>query len=76
MDSTQVGGIVRTILVGAGGFLVGKGWIDSETLNQLVGALIVLGGGVWSIIQKKSASKKLEVAAQTGVNPETVNTPK
>lgn len=73
MDKTVVGGIARTVLVGAGGFLVGKGWIDAATLDQVVGALIVIGGAVWSIIQKKSAAKKIEVAAQTGVNP---NAPK
>lgn len=75
MDSAVIGGIVRTVLVSAGSILVTKGYVDDETLNQIVGALIVLGMGVWSVIQKKGAAKKVEVAAQTGVNPDTVKTP-
>ncbi len=76
MNSTVIGGIVRTILVSAGGFLVGKGWIDTGTLDQVVGALIVLGGAVWSVLQKKKAAKDLVVATATGVNPTTVEAPK
>ncbi len=76
MNIATVGGIARTILVGAGGFLVGKGWIDAETLDQIVGAIIVIGGGIWSVLQKKKAAKDIAVAAQTGVNPTTTEAPK
>lgn len=62
MSNSVVGGIVRTVLASAGGILVTKGYVDDATLQAIIGAAITLGTGVWSIVQKKSAAKKLEAA--------------
>lgn len=72
MDSTVIGGIVRQVLTAVAGGLVTNGYIDADQLQQAAGLIVAVGTLAWSIIQKKSAAKKLEVAAQTGVNPTTV----
>ena len=53
MDSSVVGGIVRTVLASLGGVLVAKGYVDDATLQACIGAFITLGTGIWSVIQKK-----------------------
>lgn len=53
MDSSVIGGIVRTVLASVGGVLVAKGYVDDATLQACIGALITLGTGVWSVVQKK-----------------------
>lgn len=45
--------LARHLLTTAGGFAVGKGYIDSETMAASVGALVVLVGTVWSLVEKK-----------------------
>lgn len=65
MDSSMIGGIVRTVLAAAGGILVTKGYVDDATLQGLIGAIITIGTGVWSIVQKKSAAAKLDAASTT-----------
>ena len=70
MDSSLIGGIIRTVLAAAGGILVTKGYVDDATLQGLIGALITLGTGVWSVVQKKSAASKLAAAeAAPAVTP-------
>lgn len=68
MDSSTVAGIARTVLAGLGGILVTKGYLDDATLQQLVGALVVIGTGVWSAFSKKKAADAVSTAAQTGVD--------
>lgn len=53
MDSAVIGGIVRTILASVGGVLVTKGYVDDATLQACIGAVITLGTGIWSVVQKK-----------------------
>lgn len=62
MDSSVIGGVVRAVLASVGGVLVSKGYIDDATLQSLVGAIVVIGTAGWSIVQKKSAAKKLAAA--------------
>lgn len=68
MDSSVIGGIIRTVLAAAGGILVNKGYVDDATLQALIGAVITLGAGVWSVIAKKKASAAVTTAANTGVD--------
>lgn len=56
MNAAEVGGIVRTVLAALGGLAVGKGWIDNETMIAMVGAIVTIGTGVWSVFQKRSAA--------------------
>lgn len=58
MDSAVIGGIVRTILATFGGILVSKGVLDDGTLQAIIGGVITVGTGVWSVIQKRKAEQK------------------
>lgn len=69
MNTEQITSLVRQILLAAGGFVVGKGWVDNETMLQIVGAVSVLvasGWALWSRTDKQivaSAAAKVEVPA-------------
>lgn len=74
MTSDQIGGIIRTILAAIGGVIVGKGWIDNETMLAISGAIatIVVGGWSWwtnrasKVVDPATAKPKDPVgAAQT-----------
>lgn len=62
-------GAVRQILLAVGGFAVGKGWVDNETMIQIAGALSVLVGSVWALWSRTdknivaSAASKVSVPA-------------
>lgn len=49
MNRDQVLGIVRHILTFGGGFVVAKGYANAELIATMVGAVITLVGGIWSI---------------------------
>ena len=53
MSKEMVLGIVRHVLTFGGGFLVTKGLIDESIMLELVGGVITLVGGLWSVISKK-----------------------
>jgi len=55
MNKNEIYGVVRTILAAAGGVLVGKGYIDSETAVALAGAGATIVAAVWSIRSKRVA---------------------
>ena len=40
------------ILAGLGGLLVAKGYIDNGILEQVLGAIGVVGSAVWSVVTK------------------------
>jgi hypothetical protein len=50
MNKEQVLGIVRHILTFAGGIVVSKGLLDEATMTAVVGAVITIGGALWSIL--------------------------
>lgn len=52
MTGEQIAGIVRALVAAIGGFLVGKGVIDSETVVAVSGALATLATAVWSVKAK------------------------
>ena len=54
MKKERILGIVRHVLTFAGGILVMSGLIDPSLSVELVGALITIIGGVWSILSKKA----------------------
>jgi len=56
MDSSVIGGIVRTVLAAGAGALVAKGYGDIETWNTIIGGLVVIGTGIWSVVQKKKSA--------------------
>lgn len=52
MTGEQIAGIVRALVAAIGGFLVGKGVIDSETVVAVSGALATLATAIWSVKAK------------------------
>lgn len=79
MNSDQFASIVRQILLAVGGFVVGKGWFDNETLVQVAGAISILAGSAWALWSRTdknivaSAAAKVEVPvrsqAEVGIKP-------
>jgi hypothetical protein len=56
MTGEQIWGIVRTILAACGGFIVAKGYIDSATLNTILGATGTIFVAIWSMWSNKSGT--------------------
>lgn len=54
MTKEQIGGIVRALLAGASGYLIGKGW-DAALINEIAGAAGVIIVSGWSLWAKKKA---------------------
>jgi len=55
MTQDQVGGIVRALVSAAGGYLVGQGLIDAETMLTLAGAVTTIAVACWSMYSKRPA---------------------
>lgn len=68
MNMEQITSIVRQILLAAGGFAVGKGWVDNTTMIQIVGALSILIGSAWAIWSRTDKSIVASAAAKVPVS--------
>ncbi len=65
-------GAIRILLMSAGGFAVGKGWVDENTLGMIVGALVTLGTAAFSMYAKRSTSREAQIiAGRVEANPNT-----
>ena len=53
MNKEKVLGLLRHTLTFVGGILITKGLVDETMLAEVVGALITIIGGVWSVLNKK-----------------------
>lgn len=53
MTHEQFGGIVRALVAAAGGYFVGQGLVDAETMMTVGGAITTLAVAIWSIYSKK-----------------------
>jgi hypothetical protein len=56
MNKEQVLGIVRHILTFGGGIVVSRGLLDEATMTAVVGAVITIGGALWSILAPEKAA--------------------
>jgi hypothetical protein len=54
-DMEMILGVVRALLAAAGGYMINQGWADQGTVDGLIGAVIVVIAGIWSIISKAKA---------------------
>jgi hypothetical protein len=54
LSAEQVTGVVRALVSAIGGYLVGKGVIDSETAVALAGAAATIATAVWSVWAKRA----------------------
>ena len=52
MKKEIVLGVVRHTLTFVGGILIAKGLIDEGVLSEIIGGVITLVGGLWSVIDK------------------------
>lgn len=48
MTSDQIGGVVRAILAGLGGFVAAKGWIPADTYGVISTAIVTIVVSIWS----------------------------
>ena len=55
MTSDQIGGVVRAILIFAGGWLVTQGWVDNATMQTIVGAVVTVITTLWSLYTNRAA---------------------
>ena len=53
MNKEQVGGLVRTITLGATTYAAGKGWIGAGQAADLAGVLATFLIGSWSVYAKR-----------------------
>ena len=53
MTQDQVGGVIRALVAAAGGYFVGQGLIDAETMLTVGGAITTIAVAIWSIYSKK-----------------------
>ena len=52
MKKEIVLGVIRHTLTFVGGILIAKGLIDEGVLSEIIGGVITLVGGLWSVIDK------------------------
>jgi hypothetical protein len=58
--------LLRQALMAAGAVVVSKGWLDGDTLTQLVGAIIAAVSSGLSLINAKSAAEAKAVVKTLG----------
>jgi hypothetical protein len=68
MNAEQITSIIRQILLAVGGFVVGKGWVDNETMLQIAGALSVIIGSVWALWSRTDKRIVKDAAARVPVS--------
>lgn len=72
--SAAIWSAVRTLLGALGGYLVGRGLIDQQTMQDVLGAVMVLAPLIWGVINKFRSESKMQVreniAVQAGVQAE------
>jgi hypothetical protein len=57
MNKTQVLGLVRHLLTFGSGFLIAKGKLDMTGAETIIGAVLALIGGVWSVFSPEKATE-------------------
>lgn len=60
MQSTQVFGVLRTVLAAFFGYLAGQGVVDGATGEALAGAVATIIIAVWSVMSKPKAGEVAE----------------
>lgn len=69
MNWDQLYSIIRQILLLAGGILVTKGWVDGNTMNEIVGiGMSIISSGL-SLIFHMNAGQSLVAPATGGATP-------
>jgi len=53
MNKDQKLGVIRHTLTFMGGILLAKGLVDESLLTDMIASIMVLVGGVWSLLDKR-----------------------
>ena len=53
MNGEQIAGIIRAVIAAVGGYFVGKGVIDAETVSAIAGAFTTIIVAAWSVLAKR-----------------------
>ncbi len=61
----ELGGLLRHAATIAGGVLIAKGTLDSESFHMILGASASIAGTGWSFANKLSHKKEIKVALST-----------
>lgn len=69
MTSDSVWQIIRYLLISAGGFAAGKGWVTSDQVTAIVGALGTLFTVVWGLYVKFGTKATTAAAAASPAVP-------
>jgi len=57
MTGEQIAGVIRALSAAIGGYFVGKGIVDADTVAAIGGGLATVATAIWSIWAKKQAGK-------------------
>lgn len=57
MTAEQIAGVIRAIVAAVGGYFVGKGVVDADTVATIGGALATLATAGWSVWAKKPSAE-------------------
>ena len=57
MTGEQIAGVIRALSAAIGGYFVGKGVVDADTVAAIGGGLATVATAIWSIWSKKQVSK-------------------
>jgi heme A synthase len=57
MTGEQIAGVIRALSAAIGGYFVGKGLVDADTVAAIGGGLATVATAIWSIWAKKQADK-------------------
>lgn len=57
MTGEQIAGVIRALSAAIGGYFVGKGVVDADTVAAIGGGLATVATAIWSIWSKKQADK-------------------
>lgn len=68
MNMDIVWSLVRQVLLFGGGFIVAKGWTDSETMLAVVGALMTIATSVFATWSRTNKSIVASAAAKVPVS--------
>ena len=68
MTTDQITGLIRTVAAAAGGFVLSKGWVSSETWTWIVGGAATVGPAVWSWVSNRPAAIAASAQNIQGVN--------
>lgn len=63
MNQAQLLSILRQVMLVGGGILVSRGWFDAATLNDLVGAVLIIVGAGWALYERRGAGIVATAAA-------------